>query len=515
MRSDAYLIDSTALVTNDEINTTRSNTLWKLDPAHHRSAVDALGEAIEEYRIVAYELDPDNLDARMALAGLYVERMELMYFHLPVLQEQGDTATSERYLAQIGEDMTRVREATEALRADDTTAPRVRILEAWSHFIQAMEYETTRIVIYETDVSDADTTDDERAEAILAEWTEEIDRALAVVEAAPLDGPDEKDAASFVYIKKALIHLFNSENEAAEAPQAMFFSLQTEVANYYRERSDHNQTLCADMREVERGDELGASDSFGAAAGAYRAALELNPENAHAMHGLAYALFREGDTAGAIDAARQVTEVYPEHALAWARLGLLELTAGDTPARDEAYGRFLEIITERPAQERMALLKEAITGLQELMTNQPGLSPAVLDVLPDMRAFLDGISDAGDAYQYPQLYSELGELALLAEDASVAEELLRIGLEMDTHQPLAKVWLALAVLIQGNGADEEIRAVTDELSVPLWEEAVSIEAFGRDDLVELARAEVAGYLTLHPGDAGAVDPLVQELDSQT
>ncbi|MDQ3548771.1 MAG: tetratricopeptide repeat protein [Chloroflexota bacterium] len=515
MRSDAYLIDSTAVVIGDEVNTTKSNTLWKLDPDHHNSAVDTLGQAIEEYRIVAYELDPDNLGARMALAALYVERMELLYYYLPVLQEQGDQATVERYLARIGEDMTRVREATDALRADDTTAPRVRVIEAWSHFILAMEYETTRIVIYETDVSDADTTDDERAEAILAEWTAEIDRGLAVIETAPLDGPDEKYAASFVYFKKALIHLFNSETDAAQAPQAMFFSLQAEVRDYYRERSGHNQTLCSDMREVERGDELSASGSYGAAAGAYRAALELNPENPHALHGLADVLFQEGDTAGAIDAARQATDVYPGHALTWARLGLYGLAAGDGQGRDEAYGRFLDIIAERPSQERMALLKQAIADVQELVREQPGLSEAAMDVLPDMRGFLDEISDAGDAYQYPQLYSELGELALLAGDAPTAEELLRQGQERDTHQPLAKVWLALAVLVQGDGADDEMRALTDELNDPIWEEAVSIEAFGRDDLVKLVQAEVAGYLAVHPEHADAVDPLAQELERQT
>src|SRR5690606_7102109 len=106
---------------------------------HHNAALTALGEAIEQYRVVAYELAPDDLEARMMLAGLYVARMELRYYHLPVLQNDGDMATLDQYLAAIGEDMTRVREATDALRMGDEPGDRVRVIEAWSYFVRALE----------------------------------------------------------------------------------------------------------------------------------------------------------------------------------------------------------------------------------------------------------------------------------------------------------------------------------------------------------------------------------------
>ncbi len=450
----------------------------------------------------------------MALAGLYVERMELLYYHLPVLQESGDTATFERYLARIGEDMTRVREATDELRADENAGSRLRVIEAWSYFIQALEYEATRILFYETDVSDEDTTDDERAQAVFDEWTAEIDRALAVVEAAPLNGPDEKYAASFVYVKKALIHLFNNENEAAQEPRAMFVSLQTEVTEYYRERADHNQTLCADMREVERGDALSATGSYGPASEAYRAALDLNPENAHALNGLSYALYRDGDAAGAVEAARQATETYPDYPEAWARLGLYALAMDDAGTKDEAYGHFLELLSERPAQERIALAAQALDELQALLTEQPERGDEALDLLPSWRAFVDGISDAGDAYQYPQLYSDLGIVALLAGDAQSAEDLLRRGIELDARQPLAKVRLAMVVLIQGDSGNDEIQAVVDELNDPLWEEVEGVEAFGRDDLVVLAQAEIDTVVAARPEYQASMSDLIAAIERE-
>jgi hypothetical protein len=126
---------------------------------------------------------------------------------------------------------------------------------------------------------------------------------------------------------------------------------------------------------------------------------------------------------------------------------------------------------------------------------------------------LELIVDAGDAYQLPELYLELGKLALLASDTTDAEGALRRAIELDAHQPMAKVWLAMTVLIQGGNADDEIQAVVDELNDPLWEEVDGIEAFGREDLTELARAEVAAYVDARPEHEASISELVNLIES--
>jgi hypothetical protein len=161
----------------------------------------------------------------------------------------------------------------------------------------------------------------------------------------------------------------------------------------------------------------------------------------------------------------------------------------------------------------MALAKQAIVDLQDLARDQPETGSTAVDLVPRFRSFLDGIADAGDAYQYPQLYSELGEFALLAGDATAAESLLQRGIDLDSHQPLAKVWLAMSVLVLGDEGDNEIRAVVDELNDPLWAETDGVESFGRDDLKELARAEIEAFLDARPESIDAIEALANAIDA--
>ncbi|HYI13880.1 MAG TPA: type II toxin-antitoxin system Phd/YefM family antitoxin [Thermomicrobiales bacterium] len=50
---------------------------------------------------------------------------------------------------------------------------------------------------------------------------------------------------------------------------------------------------------------------------------------------------------------------------------------------------------------------------------------------------------------------------------------------------------------------------------PLWEEVQGIDGFGREDLVELARAGVTAYIAERPEHAAAIDPLIEESELQT
>jgi hypothetical protein len=73
----------------------------------------------------------------------------------------------------------------------------------------------------------------------------------------------------------------------------------------------------------------------------------------------------------------------------------------------------------------------------------------------------------------------------------------------------------LVVLIDGKLGVDEIQAVIDALNDPLWEEVQGIDGFGREDLVELARAGVTTYIAARPEHAAAIDPLIEEIELQT
>jgi hypothetical protein len=50
---------------------------------------------------------------------------------------------------------------------------------------------------------------------------------------------------------------------------------------------------------------------------------------------------------------------------------------------------------------------------------------------------------------------------------------------------------------------------------PLWAETEGIEAFGRDDLLELAQAGVTEYLAARPTQAETVAPLLEQIEKLT
>ncbi|MGH9174720.1 MAG: tetratricopeptide repeat protein, partial [Vicinamibacterales bacterium] len=306
----------------------------------------------------------------------------------------------------------------------------------------------------------------------------------------------------------------DQDQAAGQAAFEQFATLQSEAQQQWASSGDQATTICHADREVSAAEERLAAGNIAGAAAGYQAALDLSPGHAGALAGLAQTHYLQGDAPGALATVGQATEAYPAYAEAWSRRGLYALVSGDDAKRDEAYGRFLEMIAQRPAQERLALTSRAIADLDRLVGEQPQHAPAMLEMLPRFRSFLDTIDDASDTYQYPRLYSDLARVALLAGDAPLAEDLLRHSLTIDDRQPLAETRLALTVLVQGRDASSEISSLIEEINDPLWEESVSFDSFGRTDLLEMAAAEIAGYLAAHPDHTDAVAPLTDTIEGQ-
>lgn len=72
----------------------------------------------------------------------------------------------------------------------------------------------------------------------------------------------------------------------------------------------------------------------------------------------------------------------------------------------------------------------------------------------------------------------------------------------------------MAVLVQGRPADAEIQAVVDELNDPLWDKIDSVEAFGRDELLAMVRAEIETFTASRPAFDSAVKPLNEVITSE-
>src|SRR5262249_55517495 len=153
---------------------------------------------------------------------------------------------------------------------------------------------------------------------------------------------------------------------------------------------------------------------------------------------------RQGDAAGAVTQAAAATEAAPNLPAAWRRLAAAHLTAGNAGGRDAAVLRVFCLVAAEPGPTAPPGPRPAVPRPAALLKRQPDLASSVRDAIPQFRSALDAIPDDG-GYQLASRYAELGDLALMADDAATAEALLRRSLDLDAHQPLARTDLALAV----------------------------------------------------------------------
>src|SRR5262249_57110577 len=110
-------------------------------------------------------------------------------------------------------------------------------------------------------------------------------------------------------------------------------------------------------------------------------------------------------------------------------------------------------------------------------------------------------------YQLASRYAELGDLALMADDAATAEALLRRSLDLDAHQPLALTDLATAVQVQGHDATTEMRAALDEARAPTWTSA----GIGQAEILTRMSHHLADYTSRFPDRASAIAPLADAI----
>jgi hypothetical protein len=167
-----------------------------------------------------------------------------------------------------------------------------------------------------------------------------------------------------------------------------------------------------------------------------------------------------------------------------------------------------EVTAVLPPQARMADVRDAIEAIVSLMEGHPERAAIVLSTVPVFRAALDGMpAEFAGTFQYPQLYGQLGAMALRADDPATAAALLRRALEIDPHQPPVEADLALAVLASGGDATAEIENAIAESRDPLWNDDPNDPAEGANTVLPPMTARIDEYLVAFPDRVEMVRPL--------
>ncbi|WP_294078788.1 tetratricopeptide repeat protein, partial [Thiolapillus sp.] len=84
-------------------------------------------------------------------------------------------------------------------------------------------------------------------------------------------------------------------------------------------------------------------DDLDGAINAYRQQLEINPDHEWAWNNLGVALDKQGNSDGAIDAFRQQIKVNPDHEWAWNNLGVVLDKQGDSDGAIDAYCQQIKV----------------------------------------------------------------------------------------------------------------------------------------------------------------------------
>ncbi|MCC6790841.1 MAG: hypothetical protein IT336_04100, partial [Thermomicrobiales bacterium] len=493
------MLDTTALVAGDLLTTEKSQVLWRSDPAQQAAVIDALSVMIETRRVLASELDRDDAASQAAVADAYAQRQGFVYGVILARVLPADPAAPVPAASPVAagddpidsalilSDAAEIREWTDRVLADPNASHAATLL-AWSARVSSFERVWSWYTFIEPDAAMSATTEQEYRDAVAA--------AVAFGEAQPVSLDEIPDLRLIYYSAMLLYGVLDGD---PEEQLAYFTKIQEMTEREQSERVEtttHLATFCREVQETEAG--AVAADAA-TALPRYEAALSINPSHVTALLGAADAQFALGDVPGAAARAEAATQLMPAQPAGWGKLAVYRLAAGDQAGADAAFAQFLATVPGQRPQERMATIRAAIADLDGLLTSHPEWAPAIVALLGQTAAYLDGMSADGAAtYQYPALYAALGRLAIVADAPAAAEPWLRRALELDPYQPMAHADLVIAVTAQGRDAATAIAAASAMAQDPAWALTSSHTLDALLDLMEQEIAAIAGDAALTP-----------------
>ncbi|MEA2523637.1 MAG: MalT-like region, partial [Thermomicrobiales bacterium] len=480
---DATMLDLTSLYGGDDLTAAKSRIEWSADPVRRQVAIDAYTRAIARLTELTTRR-PNDPAVAAALAGAYAGRMSAY-----AAGSISGTGGTDQDVPLLLADAAAVRVWADKVLAANSGATRRDRLAAWALTLEAM--------------NDSRLAGASRGEPVDA-LRQVVEQAKSEAQIAP--PTDDLEAAAIRAIFDEIIHYATTvAPDPAQAADAV--TARAAVAGPSPVDQALLRTVCREERERLGGDTLLAAVDPVSAQARYEAALQANPRFAPALIGLSAARERQGDPAGAVAQAAAASDAAPNLPAAWQSLGIAQLTAGNAADRDAAFDRFFALVAEEPSQVRTAHLRLAIASVRDVLDRHADLAPAVRELIPRFQVALDASPQETGEYQRAARYAELGSLALTADDATIAESLLRRSLELDQHQPLVLTDLALAVLVQGRDATTEIQAALDETEEPLWEAAGIAQA----DLLKRMADRIAEYKRRSPERAPMLEPLADAI----
>ena len=503
LRASGLMIDSTALVDDDDVSVSRSQYEWKLDPDRRQAVLDIYADVIDQQRLIASELEPDSAEAEVAVAETYFARQDLIYWSLVGPMFKGESVDGSDDLGkQMLADAEQVREWTSQV-FDNPNATRLDTLRAWAALSHSQQEEWGWYAFVKQDEA--------KAAEIEAVYRQTVDDAMAFIGPDPTATTDEVGPIRMVYFQAMFITQALDENPdgATEYDQAINELTQQEQSSR-KEGINHVLTSCNERREQVAGDSALAKGDIAGAKEHYQQALDANPAHVPSLQGMAAALYQDGDIDGAIEQVTAATTVAPDMPGPWIDLAVYQTVAGDTDAATTSIDRFLDLAGQRPAQERMSQIGDAIDRIETIVKDHPDATPGALDLIGRIHDFLDGMEPEPLAsYQYPILYARLGEVALYADHAEAAEPLFDKAIELDPHQSVVRAQLAIALLAQGEDATDAVNAAVTEATDPYWSNVIGYEdASARITSME---QEIERYTDAYPDRRDALEPFLSSL----
>jgi len=500
LRAFAAQMDMTALLSDDERTLLKSTIAYAADSSRRATALAAYDDLIEERRIMASELRPNDPVDAVALVDAYTDRQNLLIVSLY------DRETTDPSFRTDGErivsDAARVRTWTNQLLAAESPATRAERIDAWAERLEAINHEWNWYGLL--------VQDEAKATELGTEFRQAARDAVAYIESAPLADDDEAYAASDVYFFAEIVaDRLDDDRLAAVVARQKVDDLRAQVSASEERVKQHSSSQCLEERERQAGDELAAAGDFAAARLRYESALEANPNHVASLTNLSWTLYQLGDVAGAMGRARTAVQLDPNNPVGWANLGVYGIRSGDDGVAAGAYDRFFAIVATYPPEQRMAMVRTALGDLQDLLATDASTGERIRPVLSRFQTALNALdAEASAGYSYPVLLQQTGALALLVDDTVTSETLLRRAVDLDPLLPTARANLALAVAARGNDAGAEIEAAVALTRDPTWTD------LGTDanQLLAEMRAASDAYLAQFPDRLPVVEGLNRAID---